>query len=648
MADVNGRNEGTARVTSLLAMAMALAAGHAHAQRADENVITSAEDAFGTTVGLESIGLYDPTAVRGFSPTVAGNIRIEGLYFDQQAPVSNRLRSQSDIRVGSAALGYPFPAPTGIVDVTLRPSGEIPIVSAVAGYGPFGSDSLEVDSQLPIAGKRFSTALGGSIFHDFYGNGTSDTIRSVGLVPRWLPTEHVEVTGFWGRVYTSAATAAPIYESAGEYLPPTINRGRYAGPSWDRENGFSENAGLLATATLGEWTLKGGLFESLLVTDTSFANLFTDTLPDGRAKRILIADPPQRASSTSAELRASRVFSTGPVRHIVLGTIRWRSVSNRNGGSDLVDAGPGSVNTVLTIPSPSFVFSDQLRDHVNQKTAGVSYELRWGKDGEFNVGAQRTDYARTETRPDGATSHLSATPWLPSATFALNVFRSVIAYASYTQGLEDSGIAPDAAVNRLQPLPAIRTRQQDAGLKWTPADNVKLLVGYFSIRKPYLTIDRLNAYGALGIETHSGAEVSLSATPLTGMTVVAGAILSNPRVSNVSSAGEVGGSLPVAQPRRVYQLNIDYTLPQVPSVSLNTTINHMGAVAATVDDVVHIGSYTTLAVGGRYKFKVADKHLTLELAGTNLTNVFAWTVLSAGAYEPLDQRTFTARLTADF
>src|SRR3569833_439307 len=144
MADVNGRNEGTARVTSLLAMAMALAAGHAHAQRADENVITSAEDAFGTTVGLESIGLYDPTAVRGFSPTVAGNIRIEGLYFDQQAPVSNRLRSQSDIRVGSAALGYPFPAPTGIVDVTLRPSGEIPIVSADAGYGPIGSVSLVV------------------------------------------------------------------------------------------------------------------------------------------------------------------------------------------------------------------------------------------------------------------------------------------------------------------------------------------------------------------------------------------------------------------------------------------------------------------------------------------------------------------------
>lgn len=626
---------------------MALAAGHAHAQRADENVITTAEDAFGTTVGLESIGLYDPTTVRGFSPTVAGNIRIEGLYFDQQAPISNRIRSQSDIRIGSAALGYPFPAPTGIVDITLRPSGEVPIISSVAGYGPFGGDSLEVDTQLPIAGKRLSTALGGSIFRENFGNGGSDTVRSVGVVPRWIPTEHVEVTGFWSRVYTSAETATPLYESAGAYLPPTIPRGQYPGPSWDLLNGYSESSGVLATATLGGWTLKGGIFESLNVTDTSFASIFVDTFPDGGANRFLIADPPQRASSTSAELRASRVFNTGPVQHIVLGSIRWRSVSNRNGGSDLIDAGPGSVYTVLTNPAPGFEFSDQIRDHVNQKTAGLSYGLHWGKNGEFSIGAQRTDYSRTETQPDGLTSRLKATPWLPSATLAFNVLPTVIGYATYTQGLEDSGIAPDAAANRLEPLPAIRTRQQDAGLKWTPNDKVKLLVGYFSIRKPYLTIDRLNVYRALGLETHSGAEVSLSSTPVSGLTVIAGAVVSNPRVSNIISAGEIVGSLPVAQPRRVYQLNMDYTLAGVPSVSLNTTVNYVGAEAATVDDAVHVGSYTTLAVGGRYKFKVEGRHLTLELAATNLTNVFNWTIVSAGAYLPLDQRTFTARLTAD-
>ncbi|HKN41271.1 MAG TPA: TonB-dependent receptor, partial [Sphingomicrobium sp.] len=50
------------------------------AQRTGENAVTSAEDAFGTSVGNETIGLYSTDEVRGFSPAVAGNIRIDGLY----------------------------------------------------------------------------------------------------------------------------------------------------------------------------------------------------------------------------------------------------------------------------------------------------------------------------------------------------------------------------------------------------------------------------------------------------------------------------------------------------------------------------------------------------------------------------------------
>lgn len=53
-------------------------------RRSRENAIAAAEDAFGTSIGRETIGLYDSGSVRGFSPTTAGNVRVEGLYFDQQ------------------------------------------------------------------------------------------------------------------------------------------------------------------------------------------------------------------------------------------------------------------------------------------------------------------------------------------------------------------------------------------------------------------------------------------------------------------------------------------------------------------------------------------------------------------------------------
>jgi len=56
-----------------------------------------------------------------FNPTQAGNLRIEGLYFDQQTPTYNAaLFSGSEMRIGVAAQSYPFPSPTGIADYKLR------------------------------------------------------------------------------------------------------------------------------------------------------------------------------------------------------------------------------------------------------------------------------------------------------------------------------------------------------------------------------------------------------------------------------------------------------------------------------------------------------------------------------------------------
>ena len=42
--------------------------GIASAQRAEENAVTSAQDAFGTSVGFQNVGLYSPNDARGLSP----------------------------------------------------------------------------------------------------------------------------------------------------------------------------------------------------------------------------------------------------------------------------------------------------------------------------------------------------------------------------------------------------------------------------------------------------------------------------------------------------------------------------------------------------------------------------------------------------
>ena len=78
------------------------------AQHASDDPLATANDAFGLTLGLESIGLYSPGGVRGFNPQSAGNVRIDGLYFDQQGALSNRVVEGSTIRIGVSEIGYAF------------------------------------------------------------------------------------------------------------------------------------------------------------------------------------------------------------------------------------------------------------------------------------------------------------------------------------------------------------------------------------------------------------------------------------------------------------------------------------------------------------------------------------------------------------
>src|SRR5580693_1878902 len=108
----------------------------------DTNVVSSAEDAFGITLGPESLGLYNPGSVRGFSPTLAGNVRIDGLYFDQQGSMFDRLVTDTRIRVGLAAVGFPWPAPSGIVDYSLCEPKDVPALSSIAYIGPYDSRDL--------------------------------------------------------------------------------------------------------------------------------------------------------------------------------------------------------------------------------------------------------------------------------------------------------------------------------------------------------------------------------------------------------------------------------------------------------------------------------------------------------------------------
>jgi len=632
----------------LCLLALAVFASTAHAQRADENVITSAEDAFGTAVSGESIGLYDAYAIRGFSPSLAGNLRIEGLYFDQQADMTIRAQSGYSVHVGTSAQGYIFPAPTGIVDYTLRRSDDKFVLSAVSIFDSNRSARLEFDGQLPLIDDSLSTAIGASISRNKFISGNSDRRKAFGLVPRWH-SSNVEVTAFWGRYYTMDETAAPIYLPADDIaLPPEVRRHQYPGPFWATGNGIGDNTGILGLASMGNWTLRAGLFHSLRRSSSSYANLFVDVNANATGDHIVFADPPQRAASTSGEVRLSRSFTHGDIKQLFLGSLRWRNVGARYGGSDNYDAGVVSLNDQLLVARPQFNFGEQSSEHVTQQTVGFAYNLHWEKIGDLGFGLQHADYFRRDAQPGLTATRINSSPWLQNLTTSLNLSPTLTAYGSYSRGLEDNGNAPDSTVNRGQPLPAIKSRQYDVGLSWSPSLETKLIVGYFNIKKPYVAADKDNLYRLLGDEIHSGLELSLNASPLKGLTMILGGVFADPHIDHVSDANEVIGKLPVSQPRNIVQLNLDYVLPFAPQASINLSINEFSSFASTVDNRFYNGYPTIVNAGGRYKFRMHATPYTLRFMIANATNQYFWYQAGTHAFQPSHDATTTLSLAADF
>jgi iron complex outermembrane receptor protein len=616
--------------------------------RADENAVRQAEDAFGTSVGRETIGLYNASSVRGFSPIAAGNARIEGLYFDQVWGLTPRIRRSTNIRVGISAQGYPFPAPTGIVDYSFRKPGEQARLALLTGGDSYGAGFIELDGEVPLAGKALSLGIGGAAGSNEYPNGTNSRYRNAALSARWRPTPALEIVPFWHRAETYDDEKAPSYLPAGPYLPPRIERRRFLGPDWADFRTTAMNAGSLATWRAGEgWTVRAGIFRSMYNDHQAFTHLLSNLTPDGAAFRRLIADPPAENASTSGELRVTRTIAEGPRLHNVHLNVRGRDRQRRYDGSQVFDLGRTTMDAPYTAP-PTFMFGEQTRDRTRQWTGGLAYDGRWRGVGEIGVGVQKTDYRKHLEKPGLPPAAAEDKPWLYNATAAVYLGPSLVAFGSFTRGLEESGVAPSNAVNRNELLPAIRTTQGDIGLRYALSDSMKLVATLFDLRKPYFNFDAANRYAQLGDVENRGLEVSLAGRLGPRVNVVAGAVLSRPRATGEGVRLKRVGERPVGMSRRSVELNLDWRTPWVDGLSLDMTASHSGPVTATVDNRVALPARTLVALSGRYRFVLADRPASLRVAVSNLFHTYGLELRGAGAYDVINGRLASAYLSVDF
>ena len=623
------------------------------AQHATDNPVASAADAFGLTLGLESIGLYGPGGVRGFNPQQAGNIRIDGLYFDEPGNLSNRVVEGSTIRVGVTEIGYAFPAPTGIVDYDLRHTGDGKAsASLVASVGPFAHKGVSADANLPLIGSELELPVGASYSISAQSPvgaypGYTTTVTDFGATPQWKPNERLTVRAIFDLQEVSKAHQMPVVFTAGDYLPPDIDR-RYLGQAWAQARQRSENYGGIVDAKLStHWTLAAGLFHAILDTPVSFADLYVNTDPTGLADHLLVGYPDQSVLSTSGEARLTGHFVNHNWNQDLIFIARGRDTISNYGGADVLNAGPAYIGQGVQVPEPDFEYSARTENHTKLHSIGLAYRVGWDARANIAIGVQKESYEAAVTSPTDPMARLSVTPLRGYGSAAFALTGKLSAYAGYTQGLEDSGVAPNTAENRGAILPSSRTWQVDTGLRYLLTPKLKVIAGVFEINKPYFNIDSHNVDRDLGVQRARGFEFSLSGEVLPRLNVTAGALLGQVLIEGPNLAALGVGRDAFGQAHNQGVINADYGFARWSGASVDVTFFHAGATPSSINDAIYAPLANLLSFGGRYRFAIHGAPATLRVQVQNVTNTYVWVTGYNPGYYLMAPRSFFAYVTVD-
>lgn len=626
----------------------------AAAQRTDENVTTQSEDGFGRQVGNEKSGIYTVDDVRGFNPVDAGNVRIEGLYFDQVDRLSPRLLEGNSVRVGYSALRFPFPAPLGLIDYHLAvPTGKLFASADLSTGSPqFTGLGATAEINIPIAGDDFAIFAGAGFRNVRRTEGGGHHNRTYGGTIVWRPYHGARLIGYGGVLLLLDEEARPQLFPIGTELPPRMDRGIDLSQPWADRKVRNEHAGLVAQLPVGTWSIEAGLFGVKKSTPLTTADLLRGVGSDGTvANRVIVAETGNHDESMSGEVRAVRSWTAGHLRHTLTLSVRGRRKNRLFGGSDRINLGPSTLLVPDVRAEPIFTIGAKSHDRVRQITGGIAYNLRSHRGFSVDVSASRSRYRKGVDFADPLLADLIMRdgPWLGNLAVALPLSNAVIVYAGATRGQEEALVAPEIAVNRSEAPPALRTSQIEVGARLALGKGLTSVIGAFRITKPYFNLDPGLRYRDLGRLANQGVEFSLAGEVAPGLTLVGGMLFADPKISGEAVDTGLIGAVPIGQGKRRAVLNIDWRTDGGKGAwSFDLAAESVSRRTVDTANLLSVPARSTLVVGSRFRFTLGGTKLLLRGVVQNLFNGYGWQVSNSGALTYTPGRSAYVQMIADF
>lgn len=586
----------------------------------------------GVTRSQLSGSTYDNIAIRGILVENRGNYRLNG-----SLPIVNLIdiplenKERVEVLKGASSMYYGFVPPSGIVNlVTKRPTTE-PLTTIAASINNHGAADLHLDISRRFGernqlGTRVNVVTGKEDIgiENYEGDrqlvSAAFDLKATANLGFKLDVEH-----YRKEVSEQAAIALPTAVNGRITLPKVPdNKSNLAG-EWQKYNADATNI-LFRTDYLinDDWSALLEIGHAETNRDRRYSNFRNYNLATGAGQLQIWFQDGQKFTNENwrAELNG-RVSALGAVHELTFGaTGNERDQDSRN--SDLVNVAQNLYNPVDIAPRERTNANAANPSSIRDKGLYVQDRILLGEHWQVLLGVRESDY-RSKT----LTTNYSVKETGVNGSLIFKPTTNTSVYASYLEGLEETGQAPANRANAGEILPPSVNKQYELGVKSMLASNTLLQAALFRIERPFTTVNAANVFGIGGEAEYTGIELAASGEITRNLGVVASAVFMNPEIVKTTNAAELGKT-PENTAKRTASLFAEYRIPGVAGLSVNGGWFYTGERAVNNANQAYIDDYSTFSLGARYLTRIAGKKTTWQINVDNVADKDYWSAAGNG------------------
>ena len=584
----------------------------------------------GVTRSQLSGSTYDNISIRGILVENRGNYRLNG-----SLPIVNLIdvplenKERVEVLKGASTLYYGFVPPSGIVNFVTKRAPAAP-VNAVNAWGTgHGAGGVHADFARRFgADGRFGARVNVAAAREDIGIERYDGERDLQSVALdWRATDRLglrlDLEHYRKDVSEQAAIALLPARGGVRPLPAVPPNTRNLAGQWQRYDAEARNALLRGDFQVTEtWALTVETGHALTERDRDYSQFEEYDLATGDGTLRLF---PARGQEYTNENHRAELYGrveAGSVAHeISIGYTANRRESlarslpgvtvaqNLYAPVDIAPIGfgvPGAPNVTRIDDRGWYVFDRVLLGS------------RW----QATVGARGSRY---DSR-NAATAY-EADEVTPMAALLFKPTPGTSVYASYLEGMEESGQAPANRANAFELLPPAKSKQKELGVKAQLARNTLVQAALFEIERPSTAVDAQNRFVLNGLARYRGLELAASGELTPEWAVIASALFLDAEQRNPDSAATFGKA-PENTPERTGSLFVHYAPRALPGFAASAGAYHVGAREVDNENRGRLGAYTVYTLGATYAFRAAGAAWRAQANVDNLLDDDYWS--SAG------------------